>query len=80
MLWDQLAGYSIMILVAVLELRTAVRARVWKTNWIKSLAFAVIGSLLVGPGSTCLAIRWAGDEDLFADGREDEQKVKKGMQ
>lgn len=69
MLWDQLAGYAVMLLVAVLELRTVVKARKCETNWMKSLGFVVFGCLLIGPGSTCLAIRWAGDEDLFKEGK-----------
>ena len=75
MLWDQLAGYAVMLLVAVLELRTVVKARKWETNWMKSLGFVVFGCLLIGPGSTYLAIRWAGDEDLFEEGKDEKGVV-----
>ena len=65
-LWDQAFGYPIVILVMMLQLRTAVITRGLPTSWTKSVGFAVLTSCVAGPGSACLALSWLRDEILFS--------------
>jgi hypothetical protein len=65
LLWDQVIGYSVMTLVAVLQLRTVMVAKGMRFSWIKIVIGAVAGALFLGPGSVCLLINWRRDEILF---------------
>ncbi|KAM0800658.1 hypothetical protein BDR22DRAFT_908273, partial [Usnea florida] len=64
-LWDQASGYPIMMIVMILQLRTAATSRGTSTSWVKLFGFAVLISCIAGPGSACLAISWLKDETLF---------------
>lgn len=64
-LWDQVFGYPVVILVMMLQLRTAVIARGFPTSWLKSLGLVVLTTCVAGPGSACLALSWLRDEILF---------------
>ena len=64
-LWDQASGYPIMIIVMVLQLRTAANSRGMSTSWVKMFGFAMLTTCIAGPGSTCLALSWLRDETLF---------------
>ncbi|KAL8835384.1 MAG: hypothetical protein Q9176_006955 [Flavoplaca citrina] len=74
-LWDQAAGYPVMIMVMIMQLRTAYMSRGVSTSWAKMIGSAVLISLVAGPGSACLALSWWRDEILFGvegeDGRKD---------
>lgn len=65
LLWDQVFGYPVIILIGMLQLRTAVISRGLLTSWMKSLGLVVLTSCVAGPGSACLALSWLRDEILF---------------
>ncbi len=73
-LWDQAAGYLVMIMVMVMQLRTAGVSRGVSTSWAKMIGLAMLISLVAGPGSACLALSWRRDEILFRVEREDGRK------
>lgn len=73
-LWDQAAGYPVMIMVMAMQLRTANVTRGVSTSWAKLIGSAMLISLLAGPGSACLALSWWRDEILFGVEREDGRK------
>lgn len=64
-LWDQVFGYPVVILVMMLQLRTAMIARGLPTSWLKSVGLVILISCVAGPGSACLALSWLRDEILF---------------
>ena len=64
-LWDQASGYPIMIIVMMLQLRTAATSRGMSTSWEKLFGFAALVTFVAGPGSACLALSWLRDETLF---------------
>ncbi|PYH76979.1 hypothetical protein BO82DRAFT_345895 [Aspergillus uvarum CBS 121591] len=65
LLWDQVAGYLTVMIVVILELRSAWAARGWEFQWKRMAPAALGGSLLLGPGSACLLGSWVRDEVLF---------------
>jgi hypothetical protein len=69
LLWDQVFGYSVMLLVALLQLQTVVKAKGRAWNWVKVIPMALVGAVIGGPGSACLAVSWARDELLFETGK-----------
>jgi len=69
-LWDQAFGYPVMILVMLLQLRTAAVSQGLSTSWAKLLGLAVLITCIAGPGSACLALSWLRDEMLFGSDRE----------
>lgn len=70
LLWDQVFAYSVVILVGMLQLRTAALARGHTATWTKLLGLAVVISCVAGPGSAYLALSWLRDEILFDIDRE----------
>ncbi|KAL2834226.1 hypothetical protein BDW59DRAFT_168571 [Aspergillus cavernicola] len=67
LLWDQVVGYATVMVVVLLELRSAlvsVQAWGWGQGW-KVGGVAVGVSLVLGPGSACLVGSWLRDEILF---------------
>ncbi|KAL8875069.1 MAG: hypothetical protein Q9198_006521 [Flavoplaca austrocitrina] len=75
-LWDQAAGYPVMIMVMVMQLRTANVSRGVSIGWAKAIGSAMLISLVAGPGSACLALSWWRDEILFGVERADGRKHK----
>jgi hypothetical protein len=69
LLWDQVFGYSVMLLVALLQLQTVVKAKGRAWSWVKVIPMALVGAVIGGPGSACLAVSWARDELLFETGK-----------
>ena len=65
MKWDQLIGYTCMLLYASMTYRQAQAKLGVRGSW-RLYAGVMGGCMLVGPGSTVLAISWAMDELLFA--------------
>lgn len=65
LLWDQLFAYPVVMLVGMLQLRTAAIARGHPTSWMKSLGLVFLISCVAGPGSAYLALGWLRDEILF---------------
>ncbi len=65
LMWDQVFGYSVVILVGMLQLRTAAIARGHPISWMKLLGLVVLISCVAGPGSAYLALSWLRDEVLF---------------
>ncbi|KAH7311399.1 hypothetical protein B0I35DRAFT_357085 [Stachybotrys elegans] len=63
--WDQVAGYTTVALVMLLQLRAAMLATGRSFNWMQAIGATLLGSLVLGPGSACLAISWLRDEVLF---------------
>lgn len=73
LLWDQAAGYATILVIIVLELRCAARAvrrsgsasaPLLLSPWILGVGIIIV-SLVLGPGSACLAGNWVRDEILF---------------
>ncbi|PYI35937.1 hypothetical protein BP00DRAFT_387706 [Aspergillus indologenus CBS 114.80] len=77
LLWDQVAGYSTVMIVVILELRNAWAARGWEFRWKRMIPAALGGSLLLGPGSACLLGSWVRDEVLFGGWVEEDRQVRK---
>lgn len=75
-LWDQAVGYPVMILVMMLELRTAAVAQGLPISWAKLFGIAVLTSFIAGPGSACLVLSWLRDEMLFGYGEDSGAKHK----
>ncbi|KAH8433862.1 uncharacterized protein LDX57_011499 [Aspergillus melleus] len=73
LLWDQVAGYSTVLLVVLLELRGALKAAQGLGSKAPTPSAWIIGalgvglSLVLGPGSACLVASWARDEILFGN-------------
>ena len=65
MKWDQVIGYSCVLFVAGRIYRHAEVQLGRSRGWIFYAVIAA-GCLIVGPGSTAVAINWAKDEMLFA--------------
>lgn len=72
-LWDQVAGFSTILLVALIQLRNLVRVVNKQFSWVMAVGATILGSCVVGPGSMCMMIHWFYDETLF--GGEGEGKV-----
>lgn len=70
LLWDQVAGYPVMILVMMRQLRMAGNSLARTTSWINMAGMAVGIACVAGPGSACLALSWLRDELLFGCGGE----------
>lgn len=64
-LWDQVGGFSVVIITLTTQLRTALRASGRTFHWFKAIAACAIVSLIAGPGSACILISWLRDEILF---------------
>ncbi|PLB49060.1 hypothetical protein P170DRAFT_475386 [Aspergillus steynii IBT 23096] len=69
LLWDQVAGYSTVLVVVLLEFRSAFAAsRGFRGNKASTLSAWIIGavgvglSLVLGPGCACLIGSWTRDE------------------
>lgn len=77
LMWDQICGCSVVILVMLVQLRTATIATGKKSSWIKSIGAATLISCVAGPGSASLAISWWRDEMVFGDGVADGDGEKK---
>ncbi|RAH80163.1 hypothetical protein BO86DRAFT_342069 [Aspergillus japonicus CBS 114.51] len=77
LLWDQVAGYSTVMTVVMLELRSAWAARGWEFQWKRMVPAALGGSLLLGPGSACLLGSWIRDEVLCGGWVEEDRQVRK---
>ena len=69
-LWDQVAGYPLMILVMMMQLRIAAHSLGVGISWVKMVGMAMGVSCIAGPGSACLALSWLRDEMLFGSGDE----------
>ncbi|KAL4785500.1 hypothetical protein BJX76DRAFT_366925 [Aspergillus varians] len=73
LLWDQVACYSLFIVITAMELHSAVRARNRRAASTspsplllpKMAGAAGFISLVLGPGSACLVGSWMRDEILF---------------
>lgn len=61
MLWDQLLGYSSVILVMLWKLHSVADLVGSSLSWLKLIAVSAITSSIVGPGSCCLLICWYKD-------------------
>lgn len=61
-IWDQVFGYAVVILVAVLQLQTVLTAVGRRLNQRQLLAILAGGIILGGPGSTYLGLNWMRDE------------------
>lgn len=61
-IWDQVFGYTVVILVAVLQLQTVLAAVGRRLNPRQLVAVLAGGIILAGPGSTCLGLNWMRDE------------------
>ncbi|RAK77220.1 uncharacterized protein BO72DRAFT_403972 [Aspergillus fijiensis CBS 313.89] len=77
LLWDQVAGYSTVMIVVMLELRSAWAAKGWEFRWQRMIPVALGGSLLFGPGSVCLLGSWMRDEVLFGGWGQEVKQVRK---
>ncbi|XXH00676.1 hypothetical protein Hte_007026 [Hypoxylon texense] len=65
MLWDQVFGYTLACLVALVQLRTARLATGKSFGWFISILSTLGLSIVLGPGSACLVASWLRDEILF---------------
>ncbi|KAL2831380.1 hypothetical protein BDW59DRAFT_157809 [Aspergillus cavernicola] len=66
MLWDQIAGFSMVQLVFLIQLQNALRVSGFQNRgWTSIGTVSTLLSVLVGPGTTVLAISWLRDEILF---------------
>lgn len=65
MLWDQVFGYATVGLVMLLQLQNALRSTGRSFYWLGSVLAALLGSIVLGPGSSCLILSWIRDEILF---------------
>ncbi|KAF2497541.1 hypothetical protein BU16DRAFT_616165 [Lophium mytilinum] len=70
LLWDQVFGYSIMLVVALMQLETSVKAHGKTFSWVKTVPVALVGAVVAGPGSVSLAVSWVRDEILFEYGKD----------
>lgn len=68
LLWDQIGGYSVLLFVALLQLRSATRATGAKFNWLKAIIATTLSLCAIGPGSTYVGIGLLYDELLFGVG------------
>lgn len=77
MVWDQVAGFTIVLLVMLAQLRTAVlqtqTAQVGEVgsggykefSWTLGALGALVISLVMGPGTAVMVVSWARDEMLY---------------
>ncbi|KAK6858153.1 hypothetical protein PG995_005852 [Apiospora arundinis] len=65
MLWDQLFGYSSVILVMLWQLHSVADLVGNNLSWLKLIAVSAITSSIIGPGSCCLLICWYKDSLLL---------------
>lgn len=65
MLWDQLLGYSSVILVMLWQLHSVADLVGNSLSWLKLIAVSAITSSIIGPGSCCLLICWYKDSLLL---------------
>ena len=67
MVWDQVIGYSFVIIVFLVQLRNVLRLsdQLPQLSWATASAVCVLSSLLLGAGTTVMAISWLRDEILF---------------
>ncbi len=81
MYWDQVIGYSLVLLVFLAQLRPALRFSEFRhVGWAGLIAASAMFSLLLGPGTAVIAVSWLRDEILFSQHvREEEQPKKKGF-
>lgn len=79
MLWDQVFGYSTILVVMLRQLRTAATAVGVQPSWTKLAPFVLVTLTLAGPGSACLALGWERDALLFkAESNVERQRSKLG--
>ncbi|KAK2624707.1 hypothetical protein QTJ16_005900 [Diplocarpon rosae] len=64
-MWDQICGYPVVLLVMLLQLHAAMIAAGTTPRWTRSIAAILLCSLFAGPGSTYLAMSWLRDEIIF---------------
>ncbi|KAL2127839.1 hypothetical protein VTI74DRAFT_10101 [Chaetomium olivicolor] len=79
MYWDQVVGYSLVLLVFLAQLRSALRFSDFRhVDWAGLTAASALFSLLLGPGTAVMAVSWLRDEILFGQqALKDEQPNKK---
>ncbi|RYP50672.1 hypothetical protein DL769_010921 [Monosporascus sp. CRB-8-3] len=66
--WDQVFGFSFMMLVFLAQLRNAMRASGQlheSLGWAKMSAICLLSSFPVGPGTTVMGVSWARDYVLY---------------
>jgi hypothetical protein len=78
MYWDQVVGYSLVLLVFLAQLRNAIRvSNLELLGWKTLVAASTLFSLLFGPGTAVLAVSWLRDEVLFGQVATEEGELKK---
>ncbi len=78
MYWDQVFGYSLVLLVFLAQLRNAARVSEFRhASWAGFVAASALSSLLLGPGTTVIAVSWLRDEILFGGQALKEEQVNK---
>ncbi|KAF2803638.1 uncharacterized protein BDZ99DRAFT_491664 [Mytilinidion resinicola] len=70
LLWDQVFGYSIMLIVALMQLETVAKVKRKTFSWVKTIPLVLVGAVVAGPGSVCLVVSWVRDEILFDYGKD----------
>ncbi|KAI0114563.1 hypothetical protein F4776DRAFT_673829 [Hypoxylon sp. NC0597] len=75
-LWDQLGGYSVVLLVQLVQLRNAAYITGKHFNWLNAIVSTALASLIVGPGSTAVLINWWHDELLLGANEDSKAKNK----
>ena len=64
LLWDQIFAYSTMLFLALLQLARVAPALVERCGILRLSSLVIGATAVVGPGSACILLNWAGDEFL----------------
>ncbi|KAG8163918.1 hypothetical protein KVR01_005836 [Diaporthe batatas] len=66
--WDQAFGYSVVIVVYLAQLRNAAAqaSGMGGYSWLRLVILSALSCLLIGPGTTIMAISWLRDEVLYS--------------
>ncbi|KAI1387735.1 uncharacterized protein F4822DRAFT_291238 [Hypoxylon trugodes] len=69
--WDQVFGFSFVMLVFLAQLQNAMRFsdQFGSFSWIKMSIICLISSFLIGPGATIMGVSWARDRVLYGLGK-----------
>ncbi|KAI5867265.1 hypothetical protein GGS23DRAFT_168284 [Durotheca rogersii] len=68
MLWDQVFGFTMFMLVFLAQLQNSMRFSdqpLGSFSWARMAVVCLLSSFLVGPGTTIMAVSWLRDEVLY---------------
>jgi hypothetical protein len=77
--WDQVFGFSFVMLLFLAELRNAMRFsdQLGAFSWAKMSIICLLSSFVIGPGATIMTVSWLRDDILYGLGRKGMRSGKK---